>query len=425
MEKKMYSLFIVVSIILGLLIIYFFKDITNITKLFNCNNSGKRENMEGMSSGNESGVPDGYTTIGYFEGPHSAVAVIKVNTNGDKIIVYTDASGTTYVYYYDSQEEQLNKMTIYTYLGPNGTKALLVEKSDGSSTLKIVGANNNVVVTLTSSNSSPGNATNSDNNYDNYNHFTKTAYPTIYYGPDGSVVRLLETANDNTLIVTTKSGETQIYYISNEPANSYQPGQKSDYYGPNGGSAQIVTTSNGKKAVEITQPNGNKILYYSDNIYNYNSQDITMNQDTPYYNGTGTSINEYDGPLGGSLNTVRGPNNNVIGEYSSPYGGTTLGVSTPNNNYSNSLPPGIPRNQIIPGQEDLYILKSEVVPPVCPKCPKPIIYAKNDNTKCPPCPPCARCPEPAFDCKKVPNYASPNPDYLPMPVLNSFSSFGM
>jgi len=34
------------------------------------------------------------------------------------------------------------------------------------------------------------------------------------------------------------------------------------------------------------------------------------------------------------------------------------------------------------------------------------IENNNDNTsKCTPCPPCARCPEPAFECKKVPTYS--------------------
>ena len=48
-----------------------------------------------------------------------------------------------------------------------------------------------------------------------------------------------------------------------------------------------------------------------------------------------------------------------------------------------------------------------------------------DTTTPPPCPPCGRCPEPSFDCKKVPNYSSTNSEYLPMPVLNDFSQFGM
>ena len=73
------------------------------------------------------------------------------------------------------------------------------------------------------------------------------------------------------------------------------------------------------------------------------------------------------------------------------------------------------------GEEDQWILKSKIVPPVCPKCPE----SSCDTKKCPPCPSCARCPEPAFECKKVPNYRSTNDNYLPRPVLADFSQFGM
>jgi hypothetical protein len=55
-------------------------------------------------------------------------------------------------------------------------------------------------------------------------------------------------------------------------------------------------------------------------------------------------------------------------------------------------------------------------PSSCPSnCPEPA-----------PCPPCARCPEPAFECKKVPNYErTDNERYVPQAVLTDFSSFGM
>jgi hypothetical protein len=96
-----------------------------------------------------------------------------------------------------------------------------------------------------------------------------------------------------------------------------------------------------------------------------------------------------------------------------------------NKNGSNSaLPKGIPKNEIPNGDEDMYIKKSEVVPPVCPKCPD-ISVEKDGSHKCPPCPPCGRCPEPNFECKKVPNYSNVQGDEFPRPVLTDFSQFGM
>lgn len=84
----------------------------------------------------------------------------------------------------------------------------------------------------------------------------------------------------------------------------------------------------------------------------------------------------------------------------------------------------VSRSQIPPGDEDLYILKSQVVPPVCPACPT-VMACPSEKQKCPPCPPCARCPEPAFECKKVPNYSGQNDSYLPQPVMSDFSQFGL
>lgn len=93
------------------------------------------------------------------------------------------------------------------------------------------------------------------------------------------------------------------------------------------------------------------------------------------------------------------------------------------NSATSALPAGVPASQIPPGQENMYILKSEIVPPVCPMCPQAAACPRQE--KCPPCPACARCPEPAFECKKVPNYASSNDNYLPRPIMSDFSQFGM
>jgi hypothetical protein len=83
-------------------------------------------------------------------------------------------------------------------------------------------------------------------------------------------------------------------------------------------------------------------------------------------------------------------------------------------------------------EKHLYIKKSEIVPPVCPKCPDATVCPREKE--CSPCPPCGRCPEPAFECKKVPNYSSAHnsmlpsagvlrEEGLPLPRLNSFNKF--
>ena len=178
----------------------------------------------------------------------------------------------------------------------------------------------------------------------------------------------------------------------------------------------MITDSNGNQAVEITGPNGSKIVYTGDNAYTYNSQDDTINQYDADNNTTGTDVNAttYYGPHGGQATTVTGPGGNTYASYDSSA-------------YYNSSTQGVSRSDIPAGQEDLYILKSQVVPAVCPVCPSPIVQCPDsmDVTKCPPCPPAARCPEPAFDCVKRPNYKAFNQDFMPMPVLNDFSTFGM
>lgn len=85
---------------------------------------------------------------------------------------------------------------------------------------------------------------------------------------------------------------------------------------------------------------------------------------------------------------------------------------------------GIPLSQIPKGEEDLYILKSQIIPPVCPKCPDLINNCSGGNgkNKCPPCPSCPRCPEPSVECKKVVKYTNYPQNDLPQINLNNFPS---
>ena len=108
-------------------------------------------------------------------------------------------------------------------------------------------------------------------------------------------------------------------------------------------------------------------------------------------------------------------------------GSGNVNVADYTNNVDNS---SLDNEEPLEMEGDKYMLKSHVVPPVCPKCPDFVLNAKELRKKmkesCPPCPPCARCPEPSFDCKKVPNYSSSNVgNYLPKPMLADFSNFSI
>lgn len=307
------------------------------------------------------------------------------------------------------------------------------------------------------------NSSNSNNNnygagQDNYNHFNGTSIPTMFYGPNGSTAKISNQEGAFSVIVTDKDGTNIVYDEQNKsllsPSNLaamdmvidkivqavakvQQPSSsnastttstsalptKSDsvmkYYGPDGAVALMYTDSNGNTNLKLIDGNGREVSYSSTNMQSYNPS-----MDNPSVQQTMGSPNF--------------PNKmNVSSNYNEAYT-----QSLTSNDYSSSLPKGIHRNMIPPGNEDLYILKSAVVPPVCPACPPPILKC-NDDKPPPPCPPCARCPEPRFDCKKVPNYGSGNlganyfggggqfgsmpsvsGNFLPYPSVSNYSTFG-
>lgn len=357
------------------------------------------------------GMENGQT----YYGPNGASAQLQTDSTGNNSLVVTTSDGTSTTYLNTNSD---------MYTGPNGSTATVKQGTNGTA-VQVKDSSGNIVLTLTSNSNnknstattqngtSANTSTNSSTttNYDNYNHYNGSSYPTTFYGPDGGTARVIKTDNNNTLVITNKNGTTDIYYIDNNGNNNVNT-----YTGKNGGSAKMITDSNGNQAVEITGPNGSKLVYTGDNAYTYNSQDDTINQYDSNNNTTGTDVNEttYYGPNGSQATTVTGPGGNTYASYDSSA-------------YYNSLPQGVSRSQILPGEEDLYILKSQVIPPVCPACPNPIVKSSDstDVTKCPACPACMRCQESPYECKKVPTYKAFNQDFMPVPVLSDFSSFGM
>ncbi len=241
------------------------------------------------------------------------------------------------------------------------------------------------------------NESNKTNEYKNqfYDHYDGTTQSvstgTVYYGENGGSVTVTNNP-DGTQSLTLSDGTT------------FAPSSAGTFTGPNGTTATIVRTDNGLDAVKIDTKNGSKLFIRGDN--GSNTPYPTTSYPTTSYPTTSYPTTSYPTTNNGQMDQ---PMNN--------------GQNNSTGTYDSSLPTGIRASQIPPGDEDLYILKSQVVPPVCPACTT-MTYPRE--SKCRPCKPCGRCPEPSMTCKAVPNYnaiGTNGSTYLPVPVLNDFSSF--
>lgn len=310
-----------------------------------------------------------------------------------------------------------------TLYGPNGAKILVVQNSDGTQSLDVTLPNGKTIKLNSKKEEKQDSFTKTTStsveSYTNYYGANGTA--TTFYGPNGVTASVVKGNNGQIAIhVETSQGDytftpNATYY--NPETDSTEPNSSTQYYGSTGYHVNTYQGAYGGEAAVATGPYGNTAYYAQ--APNGNAVAGTASTGTnPYYDSA-----QYYGPNGGQVNTASGPYGNTAYYAQGPNGNAVAGTT----DYSSSLPPGIPASQIPPGQEDLYILKSQVVPPVCPNviCPSIQNLEEIQSAKCPPCPRPQRCAEPSFECKKVPNYNNIGNDQLPIPVLNDFSTFGM
>jgi hypothetical protein len=345
----------------------------------------------------------------------------------------------------------------------------------------VVGTTANAVNTVVGGTANViGSAANSvANGFDNYNHYNGSGSSSqlqngmVFTDASGDTVTVVINSNGTQSLQMLQKGQTTPMVLSSTPpASSSVAAAPNTFYAPFGNiTATVITGSNGQTAIQFNLPNGQAVIFTQSSGTSTSSTNNSSLTSTQYYGSTGYPIQQagyslaYNGPYGGNAGAVTGPYGNtayyaqgpygntvagmnpyyngtsstqyggsagaVTGPYGNtayyaqgPYGNTVAGTSSNNgygNSYYSTMPQGIPASQIPPGQEDLYILKSEIVPPVCPACPTAASCPRQE--KCPPCPACARCPEPSFECKKVPNYNAISDDYLPQPDATSFSQF--
>jgi hypothetical protein len=327
------------------------------------------------------------------------------------------------------------------FYGSNGSTAIVTTNNSGSQsiTLQEVGSNGSPITTLFTQSS-----TNS-----------KT-FQSKTHGITATIINVNgEPTIDIVLSNGTKETFTQHMPINDPSKNSSQKTTSSQYFGSTGSPIQTSQHSLAYQSNNGSSSNKHGSHGSSSNKHSSHGSSHHGSHGSSSHHGGHGSSSHHGGHGSSSHHGGHGSSSHHGGHSSSSHHGghdshsdmfshhntsnkanKKLHLSgsqyNSNNSYSSTLPDGIPGSQIPLGQEDLYILKSQVVPPVCPACPNCLSMANNSNSstsskkeKCPPCPSCARCPEPSFECKKVPNYSSINNDYLPSPVLNDFSQFGM
>lgn len=144
------------------------------------------------------------------------------------------------------------------------------------------------------------------------------------------------------------------------------------------------------------------------------NQDNSVNQDMSQSEST-KEENKFNNLLGNNSVMFGSFGGGGSNSQTATAGGGSLAVSTPASAGSTNQAPYSqgPDNQTLGMINDL---KGSIT--------KLNQQKTTDTKECPACPACERCPEPAFECKKVPNYRSPSIDnYMPVPVLNDFSRF--
>ena len=277
-----------------------------------------------------------------------------------------------------------------------------------------------------------------------YNHYTRVTTPLLFFGPQYSTATMYPTNTGYMLTVVYSDGQYEGFNEIGTSAVSDPEGTKKYHdatlLGTDGGTATVNIDSKGNMTLHVTRLGGISMLYTPNNIDNTTTNTNTDGSDSNTNTGSSVSASDYNSVYTAAYNAAY---NNFFSQehinYDNENDYPDMTISDLSSIYSSSLPPGIPASQIPRGQEDLYILKSAVVPPVCPACPAYPSGSSSNNgsgsssgsskSSIPPCPPCDRCPEPSFDCKKVPNYKSNsgrgNNSNMPNPIVGSYSMFGV
>jgi hypothetical protein len=255
------------------------------------------------------------------------------------------------------------------------------------------------------------------NMYDNWFLKTKMVPPICptcpYYFPlNNSSTNSNGTTSSSSGSTSGSSSGTK----NDNSSNNYDVNQKiiNDTYIDDSSIKQNDSSINQK----LINQNDNSVNNRNDNSVNQTGNTVSTNVDQSNYQTQTQTQNKSE--------SADNKWNNLFGNNSITFGGNT--TSQPN--YNTSQLGSLAGSGQTQGQNNNFGFNtsqsgaSAVSTPAQAGTTERMPYSSDKKESCPPCPACERCPEPAFECKKVPNYRSSSIDnYMPIPVLNDFSRF--
>jgi hypothetical protein len=320
-----------------------------------------------------------------FYGPSGSTATIMTTSGNYEIVVNipnnsNNTSGKTYVFtlsnnaVYNSNNMNANSNSTTTDVSSNVTVTTNNNISDVSTivnqtfkssngySLVVVNQNGTYIINMTT----PSGVTTftpyqinqntvGSTGMSGSNQGTQLSLSTTYYGPNNQN-GTLENNNGIYSIVIMSQSSTRTYVL--QDTNTYTINSlfelvnKPFVCSSDGSTAKIVFMNN-IYVIEITDTQGNQTILIPSNDFQNNTYKfgIPGNPYQSYNTNTHTNVNnDYNENAG----------------YSDTSGNCSGGI---NYNYSSLYSQGIPKSQIPSGQQDMYILKSELIPPVCPACP--------------------------------------------------------
>jgi len=213
--------------------------------------------------------------------------------------------------------------------------------------------------------------------------FSSSSSPDIYEAPNGSTAVI----TDNSVVMTTIDGKVVVF--STEGTQNQEP-NKTVYVNENGGTMTVYKNDKGDVVIKFVAADKTLPPVY----FTVSYQTVSNQSGNVLYSANGTTAKMYGDTIyikrdDGSVvvftlssavsNMYHSENGNAVAVLTIDNDGDkTLKVRFSNGEtvvFSNNTVLGVHRDQIPNGDEDLYILKSQIVVPTIPACPSQVVFA--------------------------------------------------